>query len=82
MPITQSALKALRKSKRKAKSNKPVKNLVKKTVKQARKNPSVTSLKKVYSSLDKAAKRKIIHKKKASRLKSRLSRLLLKKSSK
>lgn len=43
-----------------------------------RKNPTAKALQKVYSQLDRAVKKKLIHKNKASRLKSRLSKLLVK----
>jgi len=51
---------------------------MKESVSAARKKPTPTNLKKAFSALDRAAKKKIIHKGKAARLKSRLS-LLLKK---
>ena len=47
-------------------------------VKSFRKSPTKKSLDKVFQTLDKAAKRNIIHKNKAARLKSRLSGLLKK----
>ena len=41
-----------------------------------RTSPSADNLKEVYQGLDRAAKKKYIHRKKADRLKSRLARLL------
>jgi len=63
MPITKSAIKALRKDKRKAKINKPVKIRFQEAVKKARKKQSLENIKQAYKALDKAAKKRIIHKK-------------------
>jgi len=43
-----------------------------------RRQPSAENLVKAYSELDKAAKKKVIHKNKAARLKGRLARFLAK----
>lgn len=106
MPITKSAKKALRVSKRRHTINLRVKRAYKGAVKDVRKTAThVTTearkkdetqkkrtktaiteaqkknearkntLSKAYSELDKAAKKGIIHKNKASRLKSRLAKL-------
>lgn len=48
-------------------------------IKTMRKSPSAKNLTRVFSALDKAAKRNIIHANKASRLKANLARLLAKK---
>ena len=84
MPITKSAKKALRQSKRRR-----VRNLVKKSkyralVKEFKKaiadkkfTEAKAILPKVYKSLDKAAKVNVIRKNKASRLKSRLTKVLV-----
>lgn len=53
-------------------------NLLKTKIKKMRKSPSAKNLTIAFQALDKAAKRNIIHKNKASRLKSRLSKLLKK----
>ncbi len=74
MPITRSAKDALKKDKKRTKVNKPIRQAYKEVVKLMRKEPTVENLKKAYSQLDKAAKAKIIHKAKASRLKSRLTK--------
>ena len=79
MPIIKSAVKALRQDKKRAKNNMPVKKKFREAVKKARKKPTLKNLKQAYSILDKAAKKKIIHKNKAARLKSRLAKLLKKK---
>ncbi len=76
MPITTSALKALRQEKRRTAVNKPVRSRVKSTTDSFKAAPSLESIKSVFSALDRAAKKHIIHKNKAARLKSRLSKLL------
>ena len=94
MPITKSAKKALRVSNRRHTINLRVKRTYKDAVRDVRrpadKKPanaesaekSTETLKKmlirVYSELDKAAKKGVIHKNKAARLKSRLAKLILK----
>lgn len=85
MPITQSAKKALRQSKRKKSYNDRRKRLYRDAVKEFKKAVSAkefdrakTLLPKVYQTLDKAAKGNTIAKNKASRTKSRLSKLLAK----
>ena len=76
MPVTKSAAKALRRDRRRTIINKKIKRAYKETVRAVRKNPTAETLKKAYSQLDRAAKKKVIHKNKAARLKSRLSKLL------
>lgn len=80
MPITASAKKALRQSKRRQVRNVARKNKYKGLVKDFKKaiaakefDTAKTLLPKVYQSLDKAAKTHAIKKNKASRLKSRLT---------
>lgn len=83
MPITSSAKKALRQSKRKKSFNDRRKRLYRDAVKEFKKaiiakefDKAKTLLPKVYQSLDKAAKSHTIAKNKASRTKSRLSVML------
>ena len=78
MPVTQSAKKALRRDRRRTVVNIRIKRKLKSALKKMRSQPSVDNLKTAYQNLDRAAKKKYIHQKKASRLKSRLSKLLLK----
>lgn len=87
MPITKSAHKALRKSKRLYAVNQKKKTELKavlksfqKLVEQNKLKDAKTQLKIVYQKLDKAAKTNLIKKNKASRLKSRLTAQLNKKS--
>ncbi|MFC1711613.1 30S ribosomal protein S20 [Patescibacteria group bacterium] len=78
MPITKSAAKALRKDLKKSIINKPIRTQYKTTIKKVKENPTLENLKEAYSSLDKAAKKRVIHKNKASRLKSKLAKLVKK----
>lgn len=79
MPIIKSAKKALRQSKRKKLVNDRVLRQVRRVLKKARTSATPDSVKKAYSALDRAVKKNVIHKNKASRLKSRLAKLLAKK---
>ncbi|MCX6724674.1 MAG: 30S ribosomal protein S20 [Candidatus Shapirobacteria bacterium] len=76
MPVLQSAKKALRRDRRRAVINKSLKDKVKEALKKTRQNPNKKNLDLSFKILDRAAKKKIIHQNKASRLKSRLSKLL------
>ena len=79
MPISKSAIKYRRVSQRKEKFNKVVRSNVKTAIKKARLKPTAGSLQTAFSALDRAAKKKVIHRRRADRLKSRLSALLAKK---
>jgi len=74
MPITKSAKKALRQNIRRRKMNVKRKSELKAVIKQFKKTRE--NLSQVYKKLDKAAKTGLIKKNKASRLKSRLSKLV------
>lgn len=85
MPRRKSSVKRIRVDKKKRLRNLRVKQRLKKTLKKfqalvSAKNTSEakTLLTKVFSELDKAAKKKIIHPKTADRKKSRLARTILK----
>lgn len=82
MPITQSAKKALRGSLRKKASNdrrkKTMKDEIKKIerlVKEKKVSDAQQMLSKVYSTIDKAAKKGVIKKNNASNKKSRLAKI-------
>lgn len=66
----------MRHDKKRAAHNSQKKIALKKLVKQMRKSPSAKNLTPVFSALDKAVKTHLIHKNRASRLKSRLSNVL------
>ncbi len=80
MPITKSAKKKMRKDKKRTTANtlyiKVYKQLINKIKKK--KGDLKELLRQFYSQVDKAAKKHVIHKNKASRLKARIS-LLVKK---
>lgn len=76
MPIIKSAKKKLRKDKKRTAQNQTRKNKLKEIVKKAIKNPSEKIIREAASIVDKATKRNILHKNKASRIKSRLAKLL------
>lgn len=75
MPVIQSAKRKVRVDQRREIVNLRVKREYKKALRDARKNPSEENIKKAYSAFDTAAKKNVIHKNKASRLKSRLAKL-------
>ena len=74
MPKTQSAKKALRHDRRRALVNAPIRQNLKKILSLVRKKPSVENVKKAVKILDRAAQKHIIHSRKASRLKTRLTK--------
>lgn len=74
MPVTKSAKKALRQDQRREKINKQAKQQLKKAVAKIKKTKSAANLHEVYSLIDRAAKKGIIPKNKASRLKSQLAK--------
>lgn len=76
MPVTKQAIKKVRQDRRKAQGNMRVRRTLKKTVSDFRKKPTTAALSIVYKALDRAAKTNVIHKNKAGRLKSRLSKML------
>lgn len=78
MPQTKSAKKALRNSKRRAVVNLIVKKSTKAKLLAAKKKPTVESVRKASSALDQAAKKHLLPKQRASRLKKRLNLLLTK----
>ena len=76
MPNIKSAIKKVRKDKKRAAVNLRRRRSYKQAVKTARQDPNPESLKTAQKELDKAAKRGVIKKGKAARLKSRLSKNL------
>lgn len=79
MPVTAQAEKKLRRDRKQQVINAAHRAHLRDGVKSMRKTPTKKQLQAVFSLLDKAVKLHIIHKNKAARLKSRLSKLLLKK---
>jgi len=80
MPVTTTAKRALRGSKNKELTNKLIMGKLEVAVRVAKKSKTVKKILTATSLADRAAKKKIIHKNKAARIKSQLSKLLPKTS--
>jgi len=85
MPHRHSALKKIRQDKKRTLRNKKIKSDIKNKIKKFKRlleekkaKEAQEQLRLIYSSLDKAAKKKIIHKNLANRKKARLTKLLSK----
>ncbi|MEK7565559.1 MAG: 30S ribosomal protein S20 [Patescibacteria group bacterium] len=76
MPVIKSAIKKLRQAKTRAAGNRRIRNNLRDLISKFRAKPGVKIFPKLASALDKAAKTNVIHRNKASRLQSRLSKLL------
>lgn len=79
MPVTKTAKRALRGSKRKEQINKKVQTSAEIAIRQAKKSAKKTDVSKAYSLVDRLAKKNLIHKNKAARIKSSLSKIPKKK---
>lgn len=79
MPITKSAIKKIRVDKKRQEVNKRVRTRALKIIKSFRNSPKIKDLPKLFSAIDRAAKKNIFHKRKADRLKARLNKLVDKK---
>lgn len=75
MPVIKSAKKKLRQDIKRQKTNHKLKDLMLRALKKANKSASEKNLKQAVSFIDKSVKKNIIHGNKASRIKSRLSKL-------
>jgi small subunit ribosomal protein S20 len=80
MPVTTTAKRALRGSRKKESINKVILGKLEVAVRVARKGKVVEKIRKAMSFADRAAKKRVIHKNKAARIKSQLSKLLPKTS--
>jgi len=78
MPIIKSAKKALKQQTRRSKENKKTRRAYKLAIKKFKKEPTNKNLSWAYSKIDRAAKKNVIHKNKAARLKAQLSKLTIK----
>ena len=74
MPVTKTAKRALRSSKKKAKVNSSILSTLEIAIRTAKKSATAKNIQKVFSLTDRAAKNKVIHKNKAARIKSSLSK--------
>jgi small subunit ribosomal protein S20 len=79
MPVTKTAKRALRGSLAKELINKLTIGKLEVAMRQARKIKSPEKIGKAISLADRAAKRKVIHKNKAARIKSQMTKLIAKK---
>jgi len=80
LPTHKSAKKRLKTNERSNIRNRAVKSHVRTVVKNAETSVDEASLKEAVSALDRAARKKVIHPNKASRMKSRLAKMVQKKS--
>jgi len=78
MPVTKSAQGALKQQQRRLQENKRTKRLYKKSIKDFKENPNEKNLSRAFSQIDRAAKKNVIHKNKAARLKTQLPKLVIK----
>jgi small subunit ribosomal protein S20 len=76
MPVTKTAKRALRGSKKKESINKVIVSRLQGAIRKATKSKTKESIVKAVSFADRAAKKKVIHKNKAARIKSTLSKLM------
>src|SRR3990167_6037005 len=74
MPVIKSAIKKLRKDRKREKENDTLRAKLERAIRTARKSPAKTN--EAYSVIDRAVKRHIIHQNKAARLKYPLSKLV------
>lgn len=75
MPVIKSAIKKLRQDRKREKMNDQLRDVLKSSVRAAKKTKNGKTVSKANAVIDKAAKAKIIHPNKASRLKSSLSKI-------
>lgn len=75
MPILKNAKKKLRQDKKRTIHNKKIKDALKLFLKKAKTKKTPESVSEAFSSIDKAVKHHLIHKNKAARVKSSLSKL-------
>lgn len=80
MPRHKSAEKRLKTSQKANLANREIKSQMKTLIRKMETSPDAASLKTAISYIDKAAKKKVIHPNQASRLKSRLTKLVQKKT--
>lgn len=76
MPVTKTAKRALKSSRKKALVNIDIKKKLEIAVRDAKKTKSFKEIKKAISLSDRAVKKNVIHKNKSSRIKKSLSKLV------
>jgi small subunit ribosomal protein S20 len=80
MPVIRSAKKKLKVDKKRESANKKARALISLVIKKAQKKPTQESVQKAFQAIDKGIKKDIFHKNKGARIKSRLAKLIAKKS--
>jgi small subunit ribosomal protein S20 len=80
MPVIRSAKKKLKVDKKRESANKKARAFINLVIKKAQKKPTQESIQKAFKAIDKGIKKDIFHKNKGSRIKSRLAKLIAKKS--
>lgn len=76
MPVTKTAKRALRGSIQKGIVNKLILSKLDSAIRQAKKSKTLVKITQVISLADRAAKKRVIHKNKAARIKSQMAKLL------
>lgn len=76
MPLTKTAKRALRSSPKKALVNFKIIKELEIAIREAKKSPSLEKIRKAISLTDRAAKKKVIHKNKSSRIKTILAKIV------
>lgn len=80
MPVIKSAKKKLRVDKKRGSANKKTEAFINLVVKKALKKPTDATIKEAFKAIDKGVKKNIYHKNKGARIKSRLAKLISKKT--
>ena len=81
MPVTKTAKRALRSSKKKEATNSKILANLEIAIRQAKNKKSTKAVNNALSKIDRAAKKNLIHKNKAARMKSQMVQLAQKKTS-
>lgn len=76
MPVLPSAKKALRRDQRRTQVNNTIRSRMRTIIKKVEKTKDAALLPQLYTAVDTAAKKNVIHSNKAARIKSRLNRLV------
>lgn len=82
MPITHSAIKALRKDRARTILNRQTKSRAKTAMDIVKAKPTADALSAAFSAIDRAVKKHVFHKNKGARLKSAVAKLLAQKKTK
>lgn len=77
MPILPNAKKALRQTEKKTEFNRRVRSRMKTFIDSAFSDKNINAVSNAFSAIDRAVKNNLLHKNKAARLKSRLSKVLV-----